>query len=39
MGVEGEEKFKVDGMIQDDYRIEFIENHLIEYLINLYYEL
>ena len=30
MGVEGEEKFKVDGMIQDDYRIEFIENHLIE---------
>lgn len=30
MGVEGEEKFKKDGMIQDDYRIEFIEDHLIE---------
>lgn len=30
MGVEGEEKFKVDGMIQDDYRIEFIQDHLIE---------
>lgn len=28
MGVEGEEKFKQDGMIQDDYRIEFIEDHL-----------
>lgn len=28
MGVEGEEKFKQDGVIQDDYRIEFIENHL-----------
>lgn len=30
MGVEGEEKFKVDGMIQDDYRIEFIQDHLKE---------
>lgn len=28
MGVEGEEKFKQDGVIQDDYRIEFIEDHL-----------
>ncbi|MEK3992110.1 glycoside hydrolase family 1 protein [Robertmurraya sp. FSL R5-0851] len=29
MGVEGEEKFRDEnGMIQDDYRIEFIENHL-----------
>ncbi|MGT2772179.1 glycoside hydrolase family 1 protein [Streptococcus marimammalium] len=30
MGVEGEEKFKVDGVIQDDYRIDFIKDHLIE---------
>ena len=30
MGVEGEEKFKVDGMIQDDYRIDFIKGHLKE---------
>ncbi|GLC89571.1 glycoside hydrolase family 1 protein [Lysinibacillus piscis] len=29
MGVEGEEKFRDDnGMIQDDYRIEFIRDHL-----------
>lgn len=28
MGVEGEEKFKKDGMIQDDYRIDFIKDHL-----------
>ncbi|MGL5507075.1 MAG: glycoside hydrolase family 1 protein, partial [Paraclostridium sp.] len=28
MGVEGENKFKVDNMIQDDYRIEFITEHL-----------
>lgn len=29
MGVEGEEKFKnQDGVIEDDYRIEFIEEHL-----------
>lgn len=28
MGVEGEEKFKVDGQINDDYRIEFIKDHL-----------
>lgn len=28
MGVEGEEKFLVDGQIQDDYRIEFIKGHL-----------
>ncbi|MBY5034607.1 glycoside hydrolase family 1 protein [Streptococcus gallolyticus] len=30
MGVEGEEKFKVGGTIQDDYRIEFIKDHLTE---------
>ena len=30
MGVEGEEKFKnVNGVIEDDYRIEFIKEHLI----------
>lgn len=28
MGVEGEEKFIEDGMIQDDYRIDFIKGHL-----------
>lgn len=28
MGVEGEEKFLKDGMIQDDYRIEFVGDHL-----------
>lgn len=28
MGVEGEEKFKIDGKIEDDYRIEFISEHL-----------
>lgn len=28
MGVEGEEKFKKDGQIQDDYRIEFFKEHL-----------
>ncbi|MCX5773649.1 MAG: glycoside hydrolase family 1 protein [Fusobacteria bacterium] len=28
MGVENEERFKVDGVIQDDYRIEFIRTHL-----------
>lgn len=28
MGVEGEERFKVDGEIQDDYRIEFYKDHL-----------
>lgn len=30
MGVEGEEKFIENGIIQDDYRIEFIQNHLIK---------
>ncbi|MHC5372656.1 glycoside hydrolase family 1 protein [Enterococcus sp. LJL120] len=30
MGVEGEEKFIQDGMVQDDYRIEFMEEHLAE---------
>ena len=25
MGVEGEEKFRQDGMIQDDYRIDFVK--------------
>lgn len=29
MGVEGEDAFKKDGKIQDDYRITFIEDHLI----------
>ena len=28
MGVENEDRFKVDGVIQDDYRIEFFEDHL-----------
>ena len=28
MGVEGEDKFKVNGRIEDDYRIEFISEHL-----------
>lgn len=28
MGVEDEGRFKVDGVIQDDYRIEFIKDHL-----------
>ncbi|PWI32315.1 6-phospho-beta-glucosidase [Vibrio albus] len=28
MGVEGEEKFVKDGQIQDDYRIDFIKEHL-----------
>lgn len=30
MGVEGEEQFRKDGQIQDDYRIAFIKNHLVE---------
>ncbi|WP_156021127.1 glycoside hydrolase family 1 protein [Streptococcus ruminantium] len=30
MGVEGEAAFKENGYIHDDYRIEFIEDHLIE---------
>lgn len=30
MGVEGEEKFRENGYIVDDYRIEFIKGHLIE---------
>lgn len=28
MGVENEERFKIDGQIQDDYRIDFIKEHL-----------
>ena len=28
MGVEGEDKFKVNGRIEDDYRIEFVTEHL-----------
>ncbi len=28
MGVEGEEKYKIDNMIHDDYRIEFFKEHL-----------
>ena len=31
IGIEGEEKFIEDGMVQDDYRIEFLKEHL-EYL-------
>ncbi|KXT78964.1 glycoside hydrolase family 1 protein [Streptococcus sp. DD13] len=30
MGVEGEERFRKDGFIQDDYRIDFIKDHLRE---------
>lgn len=30
MGVEGEDKFRVNGMIQDDYRIDFVKGHLRE---------
>lgn len=30
MGVEGEEKFREDDVIQDDYRIEFYKDHLTE---------
>ncbi len=30
MGVEGEEKFRENGMIQDDYRIDFVKGHLRE---------
>ncbi|HLR92335.1 MAG TPA: glycoside hydrolase family 1 protein [Atopostipes sp.] len=30
MGVEGEEQYREDGMIQDDYRIEYIKGHLKE---------
>ncbi|TCD45754.1 glycoside hydrolase family 1 protein [Streptococcus sp. X16XC17] len=30
MGVEGEEKFAQNGTIQDDYRIDFVKNHLIQ---------
>ena len=30
MGVEGEEKFRENGFIQDDYRIDFIKGHLKE---------
>lgn len=30
MGVEGEEQYREDGMIQDDYRIDFIKDHLKE---------
>lgn len=30
MGVEGEEQYQEDGMIQDDYRIEYIQDHLKE---------
>ncbi len=28
MGVEGEEKYRKNGIIEDDYRIEFLEEHL-----------
>ena len=30
MGVEGEEKYRVDDVIQDDYRIDFFKEHLTE---------
>lgn len=30
MGVEGEEQYREEGMIQDDYRIEYIQDHLKE---------
>lgn len=30
MGVEDEARFKKDGIIQDDYRIDFIKQHLVE---------
>ena len=30
MGVEGEEKYRENGQIQDDYRIDFIKEHLTE---------
>ena len=30
MGVEGEGKFRKDGVIQDDYRIDFVKDHLRE---------
>ena len=30
MGVEGEEKFRQNGEIQDDYRIDFVKDHLRE---------
>lgn len=30
MGVEGEEAFRKDGVIQDDYRIDFVKGHLKE---------
>ena len=30
MGVEGEEKYRVNDVIQDDYRIDFFKEHLIE---------
>ncbi len=30
MGVEGEGVFEENGMIQDDYRIHFMEDHLIQ---------
>ncbi|WP_153059518.1 family 1 glycosylhydrolase, partial [Streptococcus suis] len=30
MGVEGEDVFEENGMIQDDHRIHFMEDHLIQ---------
>lgn len=30
MGVEGESKFIEDGIVQDDYRIKFVQNHLAQ---------
>lgn len=30
IGIQGEERFMEDGMIQDDYRIDFLKEHLVE---------
>ena len=35
MGVEGEDKFRENGMIQDDYRVDFVKGHLRESFIVL----
>lgn len=30
IGIQGEEKYLVDGMVQDDYRIAFLKEHLVQ---------
>lgn len=35
MGVEGEEKFRQDGMIQDDYRIDFVKVIFVNFTVPL----